>query len=193
MDDERWRWVVGYEGLYMVSDQGRVMSVPKRAARSNGYMASYDGQILSPSNNTNGYPSVNLHRGGRGRTRAVHRLVAEAFVPNPEGLSSVNHIDEDKTNNSAENLEWCTVGYNNDYGTRQQRVQINQKQRRAVCMMSLDGEVLRDFPTCLSAARYITGESSGKSQRVRVTDNNIRRACRLHQHKAYGYRWEFQQ
>ena len=192
---EEWRDIAGHEDSYQVSSFGRVRSLERYIQQSDGMKAPYriPPKILKPKRTKGGYLAVNLSKNGKAHHHRIHRMVAEAFIPNPEGLPSVNHKNEDKTDNRVENLEWCTVGYNNDYGTRQQRVQINQKQRRAVCMMSLDGEVLRDFPTCLSAARYITGESSGKSQRVRVTDNNIRRACRLHQHKAYGYRWEFQQ
>ena len=192
---EEWRDIAGYDDYYQVSSFGRVKSLERYIQQSDGMKAPYriPPKILKTKRSPNGYLFVHLSKDGKAHPHRIHRMVAEAFIPNPEGLPSVNHKNEDKTDNRVENLEWCTVGYNNDYGTRQQRVQINQKQRRAVCMMSLDGEVLRDFPTCLSAARYITGESSGKSLRVRVTDNNIRRACRLHQHKAYGYRWEFQQ
>ena len=205
--DEQWKDVAGYDGYYQVSSCGRIKSVERYIQQSDGMKAPYriPPKILKPKRSPNGYLFVHLSKDGKVHPHRIHRMVAEAFIPNPKGLPSVNHKDENKLNNvvcfnsdgsidtERTNLEWCTFGYNNDYGTRQQRVQINQKQRRAVCMMSLDGEVLRDFPTCLSAARYITGESSGKSQRVRVTDNNIRRACRLHQHKAYGYRWEFEE
>lgn len=179
MDRELWRWVVGYEGLYMVSSYGRVMSVPKRAARSNGYMASYDGQILSPSNNTKGYPSVSLHRDGRGRTRAIHRLVAEAFVPNPEGLPSVNHIDEDKTNNSVENLEWCTLEYNNNYGTRNNRISATTAN---TVQMLLDGKVVAEYPSARKAY-----EATG------TTPSHISECCNGKRKTANGFQWRYKE
>lgn len=191
--EEEWHDIVGYEGYYQVSSMGRVKSLERWIQDRFGMKAPYriPEKILKPVKAPNGYIAVHLAKDGKVYNGRVHRLVAEAFIPNPECLPAVNHKNEDKKDNCVENLEWCSVAYNNDYGTRQQRVQMNQKHRRAVCMLSLNGDVLRTFPTCLSAARYIAGEPTGKSQRVRVTDNNIRRACRLHRHKAYGYRWEF--
>lgn len=193
--DEQWRDVAGYDGYYQVSSCGRIKSVERYVQDRFGMKAPYriPEKILKPKRAHDGYLFVHLSKDGHAQPLRIHRLVAEAFIPNPNRLPTVNHKNEDKSDNRVENLEWCTPAYNNKYGTRTQRSQMNQKHRRNVRMLSLDGEMLRIFPTCLSAARYITGEPAGKSLRVRVTDNNIRRACRLQRHKAYGYRWEFEE
>lgn len=104
MAREVWRWVVGYEGLYMVSNMGNVMTVPKRT-HSNGF-------LLTPTIGTNGYQTVHLRKDGASKRPSVHRLVAVAFIPNPDNLPEVNHIDGEKTNNSVDNLEWCTRSKN---------------------------------------------------------------------------------
>ncbi len=191
--EEQWKDVAGYDGYYQVSSCGRIKSVERYVQDRFGIKAPYriPEKILKPKHKRGGYLQVNLSMHGRAHPYSIHRMVAEAFIPNPDHLPTVNHKNEDKTDNRVENLEWCSQAYNNEYGTRTERSQMNQKQRRNVRMLSLDGEILRIFPTCFSAARYITGEPKGKSLRVRVTDNNIRRACRLQRHKAYGYRWEF--
>ena len=193
--EEQWKDIAGYEGYYQVSTMGRIRSLERWIQDRFGMKAPYriPEKILKPKHSQSGYLFVNLSKGGHAHNQRIHRLVAEAFISNPNGLPSVNHKNEDKSDNRVENLEWCTPSYNNEYGTRTQRSQMNQKHRRNVRMLSLDGEILRIFPTCLSAARYITGEPKGKSLRVRVTDNNIRRACRLQRHKSYGYRWEFEE
>ena len=95
---EKWKPIPGYEGLYDVSDQGRVRSHYR------------GGRILQMTKTRNGYPSVSLHKAGRQTTKAVHRLVAEVFL-GPSELH-VNHKDGDKTNNRARNLEWCTHAEN---------------------------------------------------------------------------------
>ena len=102
---EEWKNVIGYEGLYEVSNIGNVRNVRRNT-------------LLKLSKNNYGYIQVSLYKNGIRTGLKVHRLVAEAFLPNPDNLPQVNHLDEDKTNNRVENLEWCTAKYNNTYGHR---------------------------------------------------------------------------
>ena len=106
---EDWKDIPGYEGLYVVSNNGRVMNV-----RS--------GRVLKVFDNYLGYKIVSLCRSGKQKTFSVHRLVAEAFIKNPDNLREVNHKDEDKSNNNVDNLEWCDRKYNVNYGSRMDKV-----------------------------------------------------------------------
>lgn len=101
---ERWKPIVGYEGLYEVSDHGRVKSL-------------YRNKIMRPMISNSGYERVDLFKGKKRKQRSIHRLVAEAFVPNLQKKPQVNHKDENKLNNKAENLEWVTQIENCNYGT----------------------------------------------------------------------------
>lgn len=101
---EVWKNIAGYEGLYMVSNLGRVKSLEFR----NGACVKSRERIMTPTDNGNGYKIVGLRRGNHKANHYVHRLVAEAFIPNPKAMNVVNHIDFDKGNNKADNLEWCS-------------------------------------------------------------------------------------
>lgn len=118
---EIWEDVVGYEGLYKVSNYGNVYSVP-RIVHTGFSTQNKGGIILKQQIDISGYKTVCLCDGkGDRRPKKVHRLVAMAFIDNPDNYPCVNHKDENKTNNHADNLEWCTVAYNNNYCTHQQR------------------------------------------------------------------------
>lgn len=106
---EEWRAVPGYEGLYEVSNIGNVRNVRRNT-------------LLRLQKTNNGYIQVWLYKNGISTGLKVHRLVAQAFLPNPDNLPMINHKDEDRTNNRVENLEWCDAKYNNTYGTRQDKV-----------------------------------------------------------------------
>ena len=101
---EEWRPVVGYEGLYEVSNTGQVRSLDRYVKTCYGSYRLHKGKVLRPGIRPDGYLVVSLQY----RMFRVHRLVAEAFLPNPDNLPQVNHKDEDKTNNNVDNLEWCT-------------------------------------------------------------------------------------
>ena len=120
--EEIWRPVVGYEGLYEVSNTGQVRSVGRYYVNSLGKRFFLKGKILSLSDNGRGYLRTVLKKDNKESSKYIHRLVAEAFILNVDGLPAVNHKDEDKTNNSVDNLEWCTAKYNNNYGTKNERV-----------------------------------------------------------------------
>lgn len=111
-----WKAVEGYEGLYEVSTIGAIRSLDRvviRAERRGEIRQTLKGKILSASRNKRtGYYHVVLCKGGKEVSHYVHRLVAEAFVPNPLGLPEVNHRDLDKSNNAADNLEWATSSGN---------------------------------------------------------------------------------
>lgn len=112
---EEWKDIEGYEGLYQVSNLGRVRSLDHYA--SNGRtMILYRGKVLSQNLGTNGYYSVQLCKNNIPKRREIHRLVAETFLKRTSGKDIVNHKDEVKTNNHVDNLEWCTPTYNTNYG-----------------------------------------------------------------------------
>ena len=114
---EIWKDIKGYEGLYQISNLGRVKSF--RESAKFGKQKEY---ILKPSMINSGYHVVTLYKKDRTRRKhQLHRLVADAFIPNTENLPCINHKDENKINNEVSNLEWCTYSYNNNYGTAKER------------------------------------------------------------------------
>lgn len=132
LPNEEWRDVVGYEGYYMVSNMGRIATL----SHTVDFISIYDGVEVKKTfkakqclrklhQGKHGYMECTLRDSKRTRLMKVHRIVAEAFIPNPQSLPSVNHKDEDKTNNKVENLEWCTCLYNANYGTRNKRLKTS--------------------------------------------------------------------
>ena len=109
---EEWKNIIGYEGLYEVSNKGNVRNVRRN-------------KLLRLQKNQ-GYIRVALSKNGIKTWLRVHRLVAQAFIENPDNLPEINHLDEDKANNSVDNLEWCDRSYNNNYGDRLKK-SINTK------------------------------------------------------------------
>lgn len=106
---EVWKPVLGYEGAYEVSNLGRVRSLPRKVGSRRGHLRSIPGKLKDGSvSERTGYRSVHLYRSQKLRNVSVHRLVADAFIPNPDGLPQVNHKDGNKLNNEASNLEWCS-------------------------------------------------------------------------------------
>ncbi|ATN93890.1 HNH endonuclease [Lactobacillus phage LJ] len=114
---EIWKDIEGFEGLYQVSNMGRVRSLDREDALGRRLK----GKVLA-GRPSKGYLGVALYRDGHAKGYPVHRLIAKAFLDNPSNLPEVNHKDENKANNAVSNLEWCTSRYNCNYGTRNERV-----------------------------------------------------------------------
>ena len=167
---EEWRDILGYEGLYEVSDQGRV--------RSLNYGCTGRIQLLKPAMNTQGYLFVILYKDGKRKECTVHRLVAQAFLTNAENLPQVNHIDENKQNNCVSNLEWCTCKYNINHETRTARVAVAK--RKPVQQFNKDGVLVAVYPSTCEAERA-TGVHQG----------DICRCCKKQRHTAGGFIWQY--
>ena len=121
---ESWKDIEGYEGLYQISNLGKVRSLNRIVQGTNDYFQK--GIELKPIDNGK-YLFVTLRKNGNKKIFYIHRLVAEYFVDNPNNYNEVNHIDENKHNNSYNNLEWCTHKYNANYGTRNERIAKNKQ------------------------------------------------------------------
>ena len=172
MKKEEWRDVVGYEGRYMVSSMGRVYSCPNHM---------HNGMILNADKYQNGYYRVALSKHCQKKYVMIHRLVAEAFLPNPNNYPFVNHKDESRTNNCVENLEWCTPKYNSNYGrvSKENRI-ANCKLGRPVVQMTLDSKDIAIFPSLGEAGRS-----------VGVSASNIREACIGNVQTSAGFKWRY--
>lgn len=128
MENEIWKDIPGYEGLYQVSNYGRVKRLPSWVRATHGSKQYREGKILRYKN-SRGYNSVGLSKDGEYKYYRVARLVALAFVCNPNGYPHVNHKDCDKKNDRAENLEWCTQKYNNNYADHNKKLSEAMKRR----------------------------------------------------------------
>lgn len=172
---EIWLPVVGYEGLYEVSNLGRV--------RSLNYNHTKQVRILNQHKTRKGYFLVDLWKNKKRKGYGVHRLVAEAFIPNWFEDQQVNHIDEDKTNNNVDNLEWCDCKYNNNHGSRNYRISksnTNGKLSKVVLQLTKTGELVREWPSSQEA-----GRNGFRSSHIRSC------CCGLRQyHKGYIWRYK---
>ena len=175
--EEVWKDVKGFEGLYQVSNTGFVKSL-KRG--KNHYWDDF--YILKPTILNSGYDSVTLYNGPKHREKwLVHRLVAKHFIPNPNGWPQINHIDENKQNNSVDNLEWCTAKYNNDYGTaRLRRLETEQRKGKPVAQCLPNGTVIAKYRSAITAALLL-----GKKLRL------ITSCCNGYCTSAEGYCWKY--
>lgn len=156
---EIWKPVVGWEDSYMVSNFGRVKSLDRWIKTGRGGLQFREGVILKGKLDKDGYPHLGLYKNGKCKFFTIHRLVAQAFLPNPNNLPQVNHKDENKTNNCVDNLEWCNAKYNINYGTRNNRisnVQRNDKKKsKPVVQLTLDNKISGIYPSIKEAARQI--------------------------------------
>ena len=157
--------VCGYENEYMVSEDGEVFRIQENGLKK-----------LKSVRNTNGYYRVTLSKNNQKRHVHVHRIVATAFIPNPDGFPCVNHKDENKGNNSASNLEWCTVLYNNMYnGASVKRATHLRKSIRAI-----KADTVLEFESTTLA-----GEMLG------IDRPNISACLHGRRKSANGYRFEY--
>ena len=188
---EIWKDVYGFEGIYQISNYGNVRSVDRLIKYSNGNIVSYKGQAIKPYIATNGYVLVDLTKEHKRYKKIVHRLVAEAFIGNPQMFPEVNHIDENKQNNHFENLEWCTVKYNRNFGTRNIRSakskdykSISEKNRliqgKRVLQLDKTGRIIN---------RYISIREAEKC--TGFHRQAISGCCHGKYKYAYGFKWEF--
>ena len=170
--NEIWKPIVGYEGLYEVSNLGNV--------RSLNYNGTGKIKILSCIIHNDGYYIVNLHKDGKQKTYKIHRLVAQAFIPNPDNKPEVNHINEDKTDNRACNLNWMTSKENINWGTGIKR--RCQEKEIPVKQMNLDGTLVTIWPSATEA-----GKNGYKK-------TSISACCRGEKYrKTYkGYKWAYE-
>lgn len=149
---EIWRNIKGYDGLYIVSNCGRVKTLHKKGS----YPHNKDG-ILKNNLAKNGYYMVALCKNGKIERVLVHRLVATTFIPNPNNYPVVNHIDENKLNNNVANLEWTTQRLNNIHSKNHIKMKAAavKKQQKAVLMYDRNGQFVCEFESATIAAKAI--------------------------------------
>ena len=179
--DEIWKDVAGYEGLYQVSNMGRVKTLDKAIKTSFGKRMSKE-KILSPIIQKSGYAHIGLWRDKKCKQSCVHRLVAYAFCINtdPSTKIQVNHINENKLDNRACNLEWVTAKENTNYGGCIAR-RIYGREKSVECL-SKEGVYVRTFKSQAEANAWCG---------VSRNDGHIASCCHGKQKTAYGYRWRY--
>ena len=162
---------------YKINRKGEILCWNYRRSNITG--------IIKPYMHTDGYLQVKLvDDNGISHSIKVHTLVADTFIPNPNDYTDINHKDEDKTNNSVENLEWCTRGYNNTYNNKAIKIGLklrNNERSRALIALDENNNIIYEFPSVREAARFLNKPRA---------DSNIHSGIRKNQ-KRYGYYWKF--
>lgn len=168
---ETWKDIKGYEGLYQVSNLGRVCSLPHEVLCRNKRVLHFDGKMLSLSQCRGGYLSVVLCKNGIPKTYRVNRLVANAFLPNKDNKPQVDHIDGCRVNNCAINLKWAT--------SKENMNNPNTKYKRAKKVLQIKDGIILEAYMSITDAQKITGIK------------HIQSVCSGNRHTAGGYEWKY--
>ena len=166
---EIWKPIVGYDG-YEISNLGRVKSLGNNKTRKE--------KILKSRKHKDGYLYVGFYKEGKPKMFSVHRLVAKAFIPNYDNLPQVNHINEDKTDNRVENLEWCSIEYNINYGSRNEKV--TKSKSIPILQFSKTGDFIKKW----DGIRQVEKELGFNS-------THISKCCKGKRKTAYGFIWHY--
>lgn len=184
---EEWKDIKGYEGLYQVSSFGRIKSL--------NYHQKGIEQTLKLSSDKDGYKQVILYKDGSKRNFRVHRLVAEAFIDNPDNLPLVNHKNEFKYDNFVDNLEYCDEQYNSNYGSRNNKVRnskygtfftelhkqrISKAKKIPVLQFTMDNEFIRKWEGIVDASRELN-----------ICDGHISGCCKGKLKSIGGFKWRY--
>lgn len=199
--EEIWKDIVGYDGFYKVSSKGNVMNTGNyRDGRK------YKPKVLTPNTDIHGYKYVNLYKNGKSKSIKIHRLVAEAFIRNPENKPCIDHINTDRSDNSVSNLRWVTYYENannsitkkhlrdvwkgkeisDDFRRKRSEMmkanieKVMEKVRIPVLQFTKDNIFVAEFPSTVDAAKAVKGNAS-----------SISRNCRGKRPTAYGYIWKY--
>ena len=199
---EIWKDIEGYEGLYQISNFGNVKSLDNTVIYSNRRIRKHKSKLLK-FGICRGYCIVNLYKNKRSSSSKVHRLVAQAFIPNPENKPTVNHKDGNKQNNCVDNLEWATIKENNNHAytiglmENAKRVRANnmaviskkylttriQKRIKKICQYDMKGNFLQEYDSVIQACKINKFNSP----------QNIRSCCQDKTQSAYGYKWSYKE
>lgn len=190
---EIWKDIKNFEGLYQVSNTGNIRSLDamincKGAIGIDEHLRR--GKILKKYVGTTGYYTINLSKHSKIKVSRVHRLVAQAFIPNPNNYPCVNHIDGNKLNNNVSNLEWCTYAHNNQeayriglkVGSEKGKFGKYSKFSKPVLQYSLDGEFVKEWDNAEQVKRELG-----------YCAENIRNVCNGRRRKANGYIWKYKE
>lgn len=164
---EEWRDIQGFEGLYQVSNYGRVRAIDRFVNARYGGTQFRRGQIIKGVPMPNGYLCVGLWKNGKSKPQYIHRLVASAFIINPNNYGEVNHKDEDKRNNHSVNLEWCDHLYNLNYGTVAKRISkthLSLKKGKRIAQYK-EGELISVYDSAEEACKQ-TGIDASAIRKV---------------------------
>ena len=175
---EEWRPVVGYEGLYEVSDWGNVRSVQRTIKTSTGERK-YKERLLTLYKKENNYYIVSLWNAGVGKYKFVHKLVAEAFIPNPENKPTVNHINHIRTDNRIENLEWATIPEQFDDIWKAIRKNYPSYSKK-VYKYSADGKLISIYPSTMEVERELG-----------ISNGSVSKWCLGKRKDKNGYIWSY--
>lgn len=173
-NNEIWKDIPNYEGLYQVSNLGRVKSLARTIIKYNALTKRnnemiIEERILIPSKNKYGYYRISLNKNNKRKTYPVHKLVADAFLENKDNLDTINHIDKNKLNNSLSNLEYMSRGDNVRYSLN-----------KPILMLDSNERIIKEYPSINEAGRD-----------NKITYQNIYKCCKKIRKTAGGYMWRY--
>lgn len=190
---EIWKDIRGYEGIYQVSSAGRVRSLDRTVHFSDGRFRKYKGQILKRESRTSsGYKQCILKVNGFSKYAYIHRLVAQAFVNNPENKPEVNHINGNKLDNTAENLEWVTASENDYHAVATGLRKPSEKQKKVASYYGkLNGKPVVQYTRSGEAVcRYESGYAADRSMGFRL--GSVSEACSGKCKTRGGFVWKYE-